>query len=86
MSAPAPARWGPEVIEKVNNPLVFNGDTTAVKSPPTVQVRGYDVSLLIDICKALALANSSGGLLHRRANVVVLGALGRLIPLFDEVL
>jgi hypothetical protein len=25
---------GPEVIEKVNNPLIFNGDTTGVKSPP----------------------------------------------------
>lgn len=61
---------GPEVIEKVNNPLIFNGDIPGVKSPPIGQVHGYDVSLLIDICKALVLANSNGELLRSHANIV----------------
>lgn len=61
---------GAEVIEKVNKPLIFIGDIPGVKAPPIGPVHGYDVSLLIDICKALVLANSNGELLRSHANIV----------------
>lgn len=61
---------GAEIIEKVANPLIFKGDIPGVKAPPIGHVHGYDVSLLIDICKALVLANARGELLKSQANIV----------------
>lgn len=49
---------GSEIIKKVSNPLIFKGDVPGVAAPPIGDVHGYDVGLLIDICKALVLANA----------------------------
>lgn len=61
---------GTEIIEKVSNPLIFKGDIPGVNAPPIGDVHGYDVSLLIDICKALVLANNRGEMLKSQANIV----------------
>lgn len=61
---------GVELVEKVGKPLIFKGDILGVKAPPIGDVHGHDVGLLIDICKALVLANSRGELLKSHANIV----------------
>ena len=61
---------GSEIIKKVSNPLIFKGDVPGVAAPPIGDVHGYDVGLLIDICKALVLANAKGELLKSQANIV----------------
>lgn len=61
---------GAEIIKKVSNPLIFKGDVPGVAAPPIGDVHGYDVGLLIDICKALVLANARGELLKSQANIV----------------
>lgn len=61
---------GAEILQKVSNPLIFKGDLPGVKAPPMGDVHGHDVGLLIDICKALVLANSRGELLKSHINIV----------------
>lgn len=61
---------GLEIIEKVSKPMIFKGDIPGVKAPPIGDVHGYDVGLLIDICKALVLAQSRGELLTSHAKIV----------------
>lgn len=61
---------GAEIVEKINNPLIFKGDIPGVKAPPVGDVNGYDVSLLIDICRALVVADSKGLLLSSQAKIV----------------
>jgi hypothetical protein len=59
---------GVEVLEKIANPLIFNVDLPGVKT--NGEVHGYDVGLLIDIAKALVLANARGELLKSQANII----------------
>lgn len=61
---------GVEIVEKVANPLIFKGDIPGVKAPPIGDVHGYDVGLLIDICKALVAAQARTELLKSHANIV----------------
>lgn len=61
---------GVEILEKVGNPLIFKGDIPGVKAPPIGDVHGYDVGLLIDICKALVQAQARSELLKSHANIV----------------
>lgn len=64
------AALGAEILEKIGKPLIFKGDIPGVKAPPVGDVHGYDVALLIDICKALVMANAKGELLKSQANIV----------------
>lgn len=64
------AALGAEILEKIDKPLIFKGDIPGVKAPPVGDVHGYDVALLIDICKALVMANARGDLLRSQANIV----------------
>lgn len=62
---------GVELLEKLSNPLVFKGPPVVGGSiPPMGSVYGYDVTLLIDVCKALIKAESEGKLLKSQANIV----------------
>jgi len=71
---------GAELLEKLNNPLIFKGPPVVGGSvPPMGQVYGYDVTILIDVCKALVRAESEGKLLKSQRNIarqahVILGA------------
>lgn len=60
---------GAEIVEKLSKPLIFKGDVPGVKAPPIGTVHGYDVSLLIDISKALVIAHSKGELLQSQAKI-----------------
>jgi hypothetical protein len=49
---------GQELREKLENPLVFQGPSAGGNSPPPSKVNGYDVTILIDICKAVIAAEA----------------------------
>jgi hypothetical protein len=51
---------GRELREKLENPLVFQSHSAGGNSPPPTKVNGYDVTILIDICKAVSAAESDG--------------------------
>jgi P63C domain len=58
---------GPELREKLEQPLIFQAQ---VGGPETLsQVHGYDVTILIDLCKAITKAESEKQLLPQQANV-----------------
>lgn len=53
---------GPELREKLENPLVFQGPDTAQGGPSLTKIHGFDVTLLIDVCKAIVAADAEGKL------------------------
>jgi hypothetical protein len=59
---------GPELAEKLENPIVFQGPTMGPNTPPVV-VHGYDVTILIDICKAVLQAESDDKLQKRHERI-----------------
>ncbi len=61
---------GVELLEKIDNPLIFNGLPVVGGSvPPMGPLNGYDVAILIDVCKALVTAQAQGKLLSSQANI-----------------
>lgn len=58
----ANSSMGAEILEKVNNPLIFKGLTMGENMPPPRPAHGHDVTLLIDICNAIIEANRAGNL------------------------
>lgn len=48
---------GPELREKLDKPLVFQAFTGGPNPPPS-KVNGYDVTILIDLCKAVIAAEA----------------------------
>lgn len=63
---------GGELSEKLANPLIFQWVPVVVnsKTPPATPIYGYDVTILIDICKALIKAEEDGRLLNRQKRIV----------------
>jgi hypothetical protein len=61
---------GRELSEKLANPLVFQSPTLGV-SMPQVAINGYDVTILIDICKAVLQAQADGKLRKQQAKLHV---------------
>jgi hypothetical protein len=59
---------GRELAEKLSNPLIFQWSPPD-GSTPTVTVNGYDVTMLIDICKAVIAAGADEKLLKSQQNV-----------------
>jgi hypothetical protein len=58
---------GPELRGKLEQPVIFQAQ---VGGPETLsQVHGYDVTILIDLCKAVTLAESEKKLLPHQGNV-----------------
>jgi len=58
---------GPELREKLQQPVIFQAQ---VGGPETLtQVHGYDVTILIDLCKAVTQAEADKQLLPHQANV-----------------
>ena len=60
---------GVELLKKIANPLIFNGDALVGNLPPMGPIHGYDVTVLIDVCKALVTAQTKGELLKSQANI-----------------
>ena len=59
---------GPELRGKLEKPVIFQSPSLGPKSPSAV-THGYDVTLLIDICKAVVTAESEGKLLSSQAGI-----------------
>jgi hypothetical protein len=59
---------GRELREKLENPLIFQAPSLGASQPPT-PVHGYDVTILIDICKAIIKAADDGSLLKRQEHI-----------------
>ena len=59
---------GAELSEKLEKPLIFQVSAAVLNSPPMV-VHGHDVTILIDICKAIVQAESEGKLLSRHRKI-----------------
>jgi hypothetical protein len=59
---------GRELRKKIENPVVFQGPSLGANTPPMV-VHGYDVTILIDICKAIIKAESDSVLLKRQEHI-----------------
>lgn len=47
---------GAELLQKIANPLIFNGLSAGGNMLPMGPVNGYNVTILIDVCKALVTA------------------------------
>jgi len=67
-----------DLNERLQNPLVFQGLSSVATVPPPM-AKGYDVTMLIDVCKAVVAAEAEGKLLERQRNVarqahIILGA------------
>lgn len=60
---------GAELHEKIANPLIFKDDTVVLNIGQPMPVNGYDVTILIDICKAIVKAEAEGVLLASQANI-----------------
>lgn len=60
---------GVGLLKKIGKPLIFQGPPVVGNSPSASQVYGYDVTILIDVCKAIVSAEADGKLLKSQANI-----------------
>lgn len=72
---------GHEIAQKLENPIIFQPVSLGKNVQPTVQTNGYDVTILIDICRAVIQAKEAG----ERVNInvvaqanIILGATAKL--------
>lgn len=65
---------GRELAEKLSKPLVFQWSAVGANTPPN-NVNGYDVTILIDLCKAISSAAADGvplsGKVVKQASIIV---------------
>jgi len=60
---------GIELRKKLENPVIFKWDSPGIGKPPAI-VFGFDASLLIDVCTAIAEANAAGKLSSRYDKII----------------
>jgi hypothetical protein len=60
---------GQELLEKIENPIVFQGVMPGIASKSRSETHGYDVTILIDLCRAIINAESDGKLLPSQTNI-----------------
>lgn len=51
---------GPELRSKLDNPLIFQFSSSAQKNENAKRIHGYDVTILIDLCKSILKAQADG--------------------------
>jgi hypothetical protein len=59
---------GAELAEKLANPLKFQWEARGHEQPPGI-INGFDVSLLIDVCRIIIQAQAEGKLGKRHENI-----------------
>lgn len=59
---------GHELRAKLANPIIFQGVAVGTNVAPP-KIHGYDVTILIDVCKAITTAEADGKLLKSQANI-----------------
>lgn len=69
---------GRELSEKLENPIIFQSQMPGAGTA-SVTTHGYDVTILIDLCKAIAKAEAEGKLVKQQEHIarqahVILGA------------
>lgn len=62
---------GHQLREKLENPLGFQDLSPDTKVPPKTKINGFDVTILIDLCKAIIEAESEGKLLKSQASIAL---------------
>jgi hypothetical protein len=70
---------GHEVRQKIENPIKFHTVTSGIERDPRMVVHGFDVTLIIDLCKAIVAIEAEGKLYRRHRKVaaqahIILGA------------
>lgn len=60
---------GLELKEKLENPLIFQGPTTVSDAESSKRLHGFDVTLLIDVCKAIVSADSEGKITRNQKDI-----------------
>lgn len=60
---------GHELRGKLENPLIFQPPAAGTNLPQTTLIHGYDVTNLIDVCKAILAAEAAGRLLKRQEHI-----------------
>lgn len=70
---------GLELKQKLENPLVFQVSKAVSGSSAPIKSNGFDVTLLIDVCKAIIQAEADGKLAHNQAGIaaqahIIMGA------------
>jgi hypothetical protein len=68
---------GHEVTEKIENPLIFQPVSLGMSQQPAVATHGFDVTILIDICRAILMAKDAGERINENAVTqanIILGA------------
>lgn len=53
---------GSELQKKLDNPLIFQWTAAGANAPLPTPVHGYDVTILIEVCKAIIAADDAGKL------------------------
>lgn len=61
--------FGLQLRQKLENPIVFQGLDTVSGSPSGRKLHGFDVTLLIDVCKAIVAAEADGKLTHNQERI-----------------
>jgi hypothetical protein len=59
---------GAEIREKIEKPLRFQWGSGGAREPPS-EVHGYDVTMLVDVCKAILQADSDNALSPNQAGL-----------------
>ncbi|MBL5924693.1 P63C domain-containing protein [Enterobacter asburiae] len=60
---------GHELREKLENPLIFQYQQVGANNPVNPVVHGYDVTILIDLCRAISKAKTEGKLLSSQSGI-----------------
>jgi hypothetical protein len=60
---------GRELRQKLENPIVFQGLDTVSGNPSGLVLHGFDVTLLIDVCKAIVAAEADGKLVPHQKRI-----------------
>lgn len=53
---------GPELLEKIGKPFIFQWVSAGPEQQPPTDIHGHEAAILIDVCKAIARAEADGKL------------------------
>ncbi len=60
---------GLDLLRKLKEPLIFQGPPAVSGSPSIDKIHGFDVTLLIDVCKVIVAAEADGKLLANQKKI-----------------
>lgn len=60
---------GPDLRGKLENPIIFQDLNTVSGEPSNKRLHGFDVTLIIDVCKAIVAAKADGSLTKNQEKI-----------------